>query len=686
MPMTGNKKTSSKAVWTDIPKRITVLAFTVVLTGFVLDQLGLNFDSSAQRALRKSQAAAVGADDCTFLKDPEQFRGVQQRHRVQVSRTTEAISENVERVATRLVPAGEIPRNNYIDNILFARMQADNIESAPISSDAEFLRRAYLDLTGRIPSEAEAFSFFNDPDPNKRNAIVDRLVNSEEYNSKWAMFFNDLFKNTSVSTNITRYRAGRDAFYNYIRTSIAANKSYAQMATEMIAAKGDSFVNGEVNFIIGGNVTGGPVQDIYDGYTVQTLTAFMGLSWSDCVLCHDGNGHLNAINLYGSQVKRAEAWGMSAFFARVGRRTDTVASNVQKYTVTETASGEYNLNTTQGNRSARQPVNGKNTAAPVYLFNGSAPNPGEERRVAFARLVTSDIQFARTAVNYIWEKLMVEALVSPSSTFDLARVSPNAQLPDGWTMQAANPELLETLAQDFIASGFNLRQLISTIAKSNAYQLSSEYPGEWKLEFVPYYARKYARRLDAEELHDAIIKATNMPSSYTVNNVTTLGYQLQDEGGLKLRDVVWAMELPEPLEPRRNESGARVFLDSFLRGDRDQKLRTSEASILQALNMMNNGFIIGNGTGTSGRIGVNNRILNVPGQSEIPSLARKLFQDTSLSNDQILEKLYLNTLSRYPTDVEKSKLMPYFTSMGKQAATESIQWVLLNKVDFLYNY
>src|SRR5262249_38161034 len=154
------------------------------------------------------------------------------------------------------------------------------------------------------------------------------------------------------------------------------------------------------------------------------------------------------------------------------------------------------------------------------------------------------------------------------------------------------------------------------------------------------------------------------------NGVNYLGYQLTDDLNQKTRDVLWAMDLPEPTEPRRNEGGGRIFLDAFIRGDRDLKLRTSEASILQSLNMMNNVFILGNGNGTSGRIGMGNRILNVDGQAEIPSTVRRLLLDTGLPNDQILEKLYLATLSRFPTDAEKATLMPYFTSMGRQGATE----------------
>jgi hypothetical protein len=655
-------------------KRIIVAFFVIMMAGLALDQPATVRVTSGVLA----SGAQVNAD-CSFLSDPERFRDVQRRHRMLVSRETETLSASQEPSLSRLVSAGEIPQNNYIDVILFGKMQADGVGSSAITTDAEFFRRINLDLTGRIPSEEEVLTFLGDPDPAKRNALIDRLIGSEAYVSKWTYFFNELFRNTSTSINITRYRAGRDAFYQYLKNSIAENKSYSQIAAELITAKGESFTAGEVNYILGGNVTGGPAQDIYDGYTVQASTAFLGISSMDCLLCHDGAGHLDAINLWGSSVKRADAWGMSAFFARVRRSFQTISTNYGQYVVTESPTGEYTINTTQGNRSARFTPNTNKNAAPKYLFGGGGVNPGEDRRAAFARMLTSDPQFARALVNYIWEELMVEALVSPSNTFDLARIQPGSQLPAGWTMQAANPELLDALARDFIASGYNLRHLISTIVKSSAYQLSSEYPGVWKIEYVPYYARKYARRLDAEEIHDAIVKATGLPPSYTVSNVATLGYQLQNEQGGKLRDVLWAMDLPEPAEPRRNESGGRTFLDTFLRGDRDQRIRTNEASILQSLNLMNHTFI-------TGRVGMNNRILNVPGQAEIPSTVRRLLQDPNLTPDGIVIRLYLNTLSRYPTHSERDKMLAYFSTMGRQAAAESLQWTLLNKMDFIYNY
>ena len=668
MPITGGRKTAGNARLTERAKRLVGLAFLMAglmvvsdLAGFLPGSLAA-LSGGPQRS-RVVQTPLVTINDCSFLRDPESFRGVQARHRTAVSRATESVSGRLqgEEASAGLMQAQDVPRRNFIDVILFDRMTRDGVASAPLCSDAEFVRRAYLDITGRIPAADDVTNFLNDTNPSKRDALVDTLIASPEFVDKWTMFFNDKLKNTSFSTNINRYIGGRDAFYKYIRDSIANNKGYDQMATEMITANGDSYVDGAVNFIVGGNVPMGPGQDTMDGLAVQTSATFLGISSMDCLLCHDGAGHLNAVNLWGAQQKRADAWGMAAFFARTNRAQTTVSTTPQyiKYTISERTTGEYQLNTTVGNRTARTAVNGKNMSDPKYMFTGAGITAGENRRVALARFITADPQFARATVNYIWEKLMAEGLVSPSSSFDPARLSPTAQMPEGWALQPANAELLEALAQEFSRDSFNLRNLIATIVKSSAYQLSSQYPGTWRLDYVPYYARKYVRRLDAEEAHDAITKATGMMPSY----------ELRADDGVTVTGLVkWAMQLPEPREPRRDGTG-RLFLDSFLRGDRDQKLRTDDPSILQALNMMNNSFVMG-------RIHKGNA----------GSTVAKLLADAAATPEQLITQLYLNTLSRKPSAAEVTKLTPYFTSLGKQAATESLQWALLNKVDFLFNY
>jgi hypothetical protein len=630
------------------------------------------------------QAGRLRDTDCSYLKDPRSFEGVDGRHRLDLSRQTEAISQDLQQTAGQLVAAQEMPRKNYIDQHIFDRMGQAGIDSAPLCTDEEYLRRVTLDLTGRIPTAATVSAFLADTSANKRDRLVDQLIASPEFIDKWTLYFGDLFRNTAFPSNIQIFLDGREAFHRFIRNGITVNRPYNQLVTELITATGDNKTNGAANFIVLGNVPMGPAQDTMDGLAVQASSVFLGLSSMDCLLCHDGAGHLDAVNLWGAGVTRAQAYGMSAFFARTRRAFTRANSSVNygTYTITENATGEYQLNTNSGNRQNRTPIEGRNTAAPRYLTGTTTVGSGENRRQALARLLTADPQFARATVNYLWEEMMVEGLVSPSNTFDPARLDPAAKLPAGWSVQPHNPELLEALARDFQQNGFNLRQVIGTIAKSTTYQLSSRYPGTWKLEYLPFYARRYVRRLDAEEIHDAVVQATGIPPVTTyretgsTTNVTIFGYPILGDEGTKQREVRWAGQLPDPNEPRQR-GDVRSFLDSFLRGNRDSNLRSDDSSILQALNLMNNSFV-------TTRIRLNDRA--TVGTETIRNTVYNLVSNTALTNEQLIDQLYLTTLSRRPTAAEKSKILPYFNTGTRQTVIESLQWVLLNKVDFIFNY
>ena len=667
MPITRAKGQTSARTPASRLKRSVALVFVILILIGAFNRWGVKLNSLAafdRTALQTTPSdpfdGKATRDDCSFLRNPETPKQALARHRAEISRATEAVSQTTLESDLQTLAPQDVPRKNFIDNILFDKMAKDSIQSAPLTSDEEYLRRLTLDLTGRIPSAEAVTAFLADTSANKRDALVDSLVGTPEFIDKWTMFFGDLFKVTGPATNINRYTGGRDAFYNYVKSSLTQNKSYAQMATEMITANGDNFVAGEANFIVGGVVPMGPAQDTMDGRAVNTASMFLGLNALDCLYCHDGRGHLDAVNLWGSQKKRFEAWGMAAFFARVNQVRTVLSTqpNYYKYTVSERTTGEYNLNTNTGNRTDRAATNGQTTVAPTYMFTGGTPNVGESRRPALARMITGDKQFARAAVNYVWEKLMVEALVSPSNTFDPARLDAKNPPPTGWSLQPANSDLLESLANDFIAGNYNLRTLIGTIVKANAYQLSSQYPGSWNLSLVPYYARKYVRRLDSEEVHDAILKASGI-------GVT---YQLRDTLGNNTWTVNWAMQLPDTQEPRTNGASA-AFLNSFIRGDRDVKPRSLEPSIMQALNLMNNNFVM-------------TRIHNANAGSTVA----KLLVDTNRSSQDIITQLYLNTLSRNPTSDEVNALLPQFGTLGRRQAAEAIQWALLNKMDFIFNY
>jgi hypothetical protein len=247
---------------------------------------------------------------------------------------------------------------------------------------------------------------------------------------------------------------------------------------------------------------------------------------------------------------------------------------------------------------------------------------------------------------------MVEAFVSPAGSFDLARLDPARPPAAPWTIQPTNADLLNSLAAWFQQNKFDVRTLAKLITKSNAYQLSSVYPGTWNVAYVPYYARKYVRRMSAEEIHDAIVKAAGVPANYTF---------------AFLPPVQWAMQLPDTKEPIRAQAIVQ-FLNSFGRGDRDTSARRSDGSVSQTLNMMNNTFVMG-------------RIHQANQGSTVSTL---LAQNADAAS--IIRQLYLSTLSRPPTAAEIAMFTPTFQQQGTRVAAEGLQWILLNKLEFIFNY
>jgi hypothetical protein len=604
--------------------------------------------------------------DCVFLANPDEFTTNTERIEKAHSDLTDSVSMLVRRAmlgdqpTVQTLDAATVPRKNFIDDAIFSRMAAARIQSAPIASDAEFLRRVSLDLTGRIPAALDVVNFIFDTNPAKREAKIDALIGSPEFIDKWTMFFGDLYRVNAQSSSVNRDIHGRDAFYLYIKDSVSGNKPYDQMAREIIAATGDTFAQGEANWPVGNTVAMGPAQDTYDGQAVNTAAMFLGINVADCLLCHDGARHLDQVNLWGSKQTRQNMWGLSAYFPRVRMQrqvVQTMPTQIAKYIVTDAATGEYMLNTTTGNRVARQPVNGVNMIPPKYPFGPSSPiAPGQSRRQVLAQEVTGDLQFSRAIVNYIWEKFMVEAFVSPSNTFDLARLDPNNPPPAPWTLQPTNPQLLDALARWFQSNGYDLRALMGLITKSTAYQLSAAYPGTWDVSYVPYYARKYVRRLDAEEIHDSVARATGILGNYPLQ-------------GSDLPPVQWAMQFPDTREPRSNNSVAQ-FLNSFGRGDRDTTFRRSDGSILQALNMLNSPVIM-------------SRIHQANQGSHVQQL---LARPTDNDAPTLIWDLFATTLSRPPSDQEMAYFRALFQQQGTRQGAENLQWILLNKVDFLFNY
>ncbi|HXJ37645.1 MAG TPA: DUF1553 domain-containing protein [Bryobacteraceae bacterium] len=568
---------------------------------------------------------------------------------------------------------------NLIDQYIWQDLQANNITPAGMTTDYEFIRRATLDLTGRIPKADRVNSWTQSLDPNRRAALVDDLLAQPEWADKWTMFYGDLFRNAASAVQVQIRPEGRNAFYKFLHDSLAANKPYNNMATEMIAAQGTNTfdqANGQTNYLVLGVVSGGPAQDIYDGQTARIAQQFMGLAHVDCLLCHNGRGHLDSLSLWGSKSTRVQAWGLAAFLARtqvkqINTPQDPANPNARyNYFSLVPLTTDYNLNTTTGNRPARQPIGTVRTITPAWMFGGDAPGKGEDYRVALARYVTSDFQFSRAAVNYVWAQFFGRGIVDPPDQFDPARLDPDNPPADPWTLQPSNPRLLNALAQYFIDSNYDLKALMRLIVTSDTYQLASEYKGTWDPAWEKYFARHFVRRLWAEEVHDSIVTAIDTLPSYTVNgfsNASTV-YGVDSPGFGK---ISFAMQAPDVINMPDGASSA--FMDNFLRGNRDDQPRKSEGSVLQALALMNDTF-------------VQNRI-HATGTGATSSFLMKLLP---LPDDQLINTLYIDVLSRYPTQAEKALALAQLTKPGTTTArrtnAEDILWTLFNKVDFVFNY
>jgi hypothetical protein len=626
-------------------------------------------------AVDHSECAFFGSGRETYARLALQAMGKRVPESAASTRTRQ-VSAAIGKIHGESTPSFQsAPKPDTIDYYILSGLQAAGVAPADKTDDYTFFRRVTLDLTGRIPTPAAVFNFINDTTPNKRAVYIDQLLASPQWVDKWTMFYGDLFQNNASNSQIQRKPEGRNAFYKYLHDSLAAKKPFNQMAFEMIAAQGtNSFdqTNGQMNYILGGYITGGPSQDIFDGQTAMIADQMLGMAHVNCLLCHNGKGHLDGLSLWGGKATRIQAESLSAFMSHTWVKNVKIVDpnnpnnnnlyywNLGAYTT------DYALNTTTGNRPARTAVGTLKVLTPAYLFNGGGtPNSGEDYRTALARFITEDPQFARAAVNYIWAYLFQVGIVDPPDQFDPMRLDPDNPPPAPWTLQPSNPALLASLTNHFIASGYDLRALIREIVNSDTYQLSSLYKGTWDPANQQLFGRKLVRRLWPEEIHDAVVQATGVIPNYNVagfSQASTTPTVVSPGFGT----VSYAMQLPDVTGMPDNGGAVTQFLDSFLRGDRDSNPRKEEGSVLQALYLMNDNFI-------ESRV----KVTNINGLS-----ARNAGQPPATAVDN----MYMAVLSRHPTSDETNAAVAMLQSGNKGNSLEDLLWTLFNKVDFIFNY
>jgi hypothetical protein len=554
----------------------------------------------------------------------------------QVSKTAEAASPSTRHRAVPPIQIAYPASRNFIDTEIFAKMKLARIAPARPSSDTEFLRRVTIDLAGRIPRPDEVQAFLADTTADKRDRLIDTLLASDDFNDRWTLWFGDLVQNIYTATDVGQgVLNGRSPYYHWIRDSIAAHKGYDAMVRELLTSSGEQVANPTSNYFVRLYQENGPPQDTFDNVATQAGTQFLGMPMM-CVSCHDGIGHLELLNKGMSRVKRRQLWGMAAFFARIKVENQIQGMNAS-YVVSESADGDYRLNTTTGNKTTRAPAEGgSDVVQPVYL-TGGGPADGENSRAAYARLLTADPQFARAAVNYLWKELFGLGIVEPVTNFDLASDS-----------QATHPALLDQLAGSFTQSGFDLRALMRLMTQSNAYQLSGRYDGTWNEAWTPYFARHYPRRMLAEVVLDALNQATGRKMA---RNVTLHGI------------ITKAVATPDPLALVNNGYPEGPFLVDFGEGDRDSNARSAEPSLLEVLEMLNDRQILDG-------LGAKTLVASLVAKNTPPS--------------DMVDQLYVAALSRPPTDAERAIAVAYLQGGPIADRAPDLQFVLLNKLEFLF--
>src|SRR5438270_1614326 len=345
--------------------------------------------------------------------------------------TANAASREVEAIAAK------------IDQHLAARLAESKVQPAPRADDAEFVRRAYLDIVGRIPTVREVRDFLKDKMPDKRRKLIDQLLASPGYVNHFTNEWRALFMAEADSSFIGRYLV--PGFESWLKEELKKNAPYDQIVRKILTVPMDQNANQAFNFFGGGgdpNPAGFYMSKEIKAENLAASTArmFLGIRL-ECAQCHD---HPFAT------WKREQFWGMAAFFAGLQRQEN----------------GDFSFPTREINDRREIAIPGTDRVVQASYLDGSEPQWKFKigSRVTLADWVTSpnNPYFARTTVNRVWAHLFGVGLIEPID--DMV----------GSETVAYHPELLNELAQQFAAHNFDLKFLIRVLTATSAYQRTSD--------------------------------------------------------------------------------------------------------------------------------------------------------------------------------------------------------------------
>ena len=558
-------------------------------------------DSSQEDATRKVQ---YSANDSSVVEVSHDGAIETQR----VGETAIMIRMLGKAVAARIEVAAEpqeteypaIPQNNFIDELVFSKLERLNIIPSNLTTDDEFLRRVYLDTLGILPTLEKTEQFVRSDDPEKRARLIDRLLKRPEFAELWATKFCDLYRAGLLDQGLK----GARLFYTWIREAVLTDKPYDAFVTELITASGNLWINPTSNFYY---IT---EKSEPENLVTNVSQVFLGLRL-ECARCH---------NHPWERWTQDDFWGLAAFFARMANK-DTYGGDETQIFLKD--SGQVIHPRT------KKPVK------PKYLDGATETEESDEDiREKLAAWVTSPENpwFAQSIVNRLWKHYFGRGIVEPVDDFRI-------------TNPPVNPDLLDALAQDFVKHGYSLHHTVRTILNSRVYQLSSE-PNDTNRADELNYSRYYVKRLMAEQLVDAISQVTGIPEQYPYFTSQTR-----------------AMTIP---------SGApSYFLETFGRLPAREKIdeRENQPDMVQVMHLISGQTIHGKITADGSNLD-------------------RWLKDASLDDQQIVGRLFLTALVRFPTAPELNLILSSLRAGGsiRSQIFEDTLWGILNSKEFLFNH
>jgi hypothetical protein len=508
-------------------------------------------------------------------------------------------------------PVDNLPApRNLIDELVFKRLKSLGLPPSNLCDDATFLRRVTIDIAGRLPTVAESERFLTDTDVQKREKWIDTLLASSEYADYFARKWVLLLRSKRAGTTDAR---GTIALHDWMREQFYVNKPYDQIVRDILCASGDLEEHPPVNWWR-------QVKEPSD-QVENTAQIFLGLR-IQCARCHH-----HPFDRWSQQ----DYYGFSAFFSRVGRKFGkSYQSNVER------------IYHDRGVASAKHPK----TLAPIPPTGlGGKPvvlTPDDDPREALVDWMSTPENpfFAPALVNRYWKHFFGRGLVDPEDDMRL-------------TNPASNPELLQGLARHFQAGGFDLKELIRTICRSQVYQLSAE-SNDYNLNDKQNFARFYPRRMMAEVLLDSIDDVLLTRSN--------LG------GAPGLPPETRAVQLPHDPYPYQH------FLQMFGMPEGTTACeceRSDSPNLGQNLHLLNSSEVLGKVASPEGRAAV-------------------LAADRTRTPEQKVREIFFLAFSRPPKPREIELAMGRLSKAKDQAtekaAIEDILWALINTKEFMFNH